>query len=420
MGLTVEPVLPSGPAAQGDGTTTTAPSPQAAAQLFRSIRAGRSWLRAHGTAAIAPNAGALVPMNSGGRGWPLFMIPGAPGSILQLGPLAVEMPARMPVYAIKPRGFDGVDMPCETIRDMADHGIAAIRGVRPAGPYLLLGYSAGGLVALEMAHLLTAAGHAVPLVVLIDTYPGRRFWPLGCHVEVLGRHALRALWALRRYSLAGAWRETRRRLGTLANYLAASGVAGLPTPPVVAEGTSAASRRVHLATYIAGEAYRPARYDGRVMLLQPDQVFDLVPRSPVRLWRRFLGNSDVRRVSGTTHLGMVEDGAVATAAAIRECLTRAGFTFNTIRDATMSVKATIVAEFERVAGEQGKTLLALDDGTMLLDSGLDSLCFAIVVARLEDGFGFDPFQTASDDKFPVTFGDFVRLYETAVREQSAG
>jgi len=157
-----------------------------------------------------------------------------------------------------------------------------------------------------------------------------------------------------------------------------------------------------------------------VMFIHPDALPDLYPRSPVRLWRRFLSNVDVRRVPGTTHLGMVEDGAVATAAAIRECLTRAGFVFNTIRDATMSVKDTIVAEFERVAGEQGKTLVVFDDRTMLLDTGLDSLCFAIIVARLEDGFGFDPFQTAGDDKFPVTFGDFVRLYETAVREHSAG
>jgi acyl carrier protein len=91
-----------------------------------------------------------------------------------------------------------------------------------------------------------------------------------------------------------------------------------------------------------------------------------------------------------------------------------------IRDLTMSVKGTIVAEFERVAGEQGKILASLDDGTVLLETGLDSLCFAVIVARLEDGFGFDPFWTTSDEKFPVTFGDFVRFYEAAAREHNAG
>jgi acyl carrier protein len=79
----------------------------------------------------------------------------------------------------------------------------------------------------------------------------------------------------------------------------------------------------------------------------------------------------------------------------------------------MSVKSTIVSVFEQVSCEQGKTLTALLDDTMLLESGLDSLCFAIIVARLEDALGVDPFQTATDEKFPVTFGNFVKFYENA-------
>jgi len=46
-----------------------------------------------------------------------------------------------------------------------------------------------------------------------------------------------------------------------------------------------------------------------------------------------------------------------------------------------------------------------------LESGLDSLSFALIVARLEDSLGFDPFDTDEEMKFPVTFGDFVKLYE---------
>ena len=77
----------------------------------------------------------------------------------------------------------------------------------------------------------------------------------------------------------------------------------------------------------------------------------------------------------------------------------------------MNVKEAVIAEFEQVSQEQAKPLVELRDETMLLDSGLDSLCFAIVVARLEDRFGVDPFQVAEDDHFPVTFGQFVKLYE---------
>lgn len=79
----------------------------------------------------------------------------------------------------------------------------------------------------------------------------------------------------------------------------------------------------------------------------------------------------------------------------------------------MSMRSTILSQFEEVASEQGKTLAPLTDATLLLDSGLDSLCFAIIVARLEDDLGLDPFQSAPEDKFPVTFGDFIKLYEGA-------
>jgi aryl carrier-like protein len=81
----------------------------------------------------------------------------------------------------------------------------------------------------------------------------------------------------------------------------------------------------------------------------------------------------------------------------------------------MSIKATILAQIEQVAKEQNRKLAALDDGTELLATGLDSLCFAILVARLEDVLGVDPFSNADGTSFPVTLGDFVRFYEDAVR-----
>jgi acyl carrier protein len=77
----------------------------------------------------------------------------------------------------------------------------------------------------------------------------------------------------------------------------------------------------------------------------------------------------------------------------------------------MSVRSTVVSQFEQVAVEQHRTLARLSDELRLLDSGLDSLSFALIVARLEDALGFDPFDVDEDVKFPVTFGDFVRLYD---------
>jgi len=67
--------------------------------------------------------------------------------------------------------------------------------------------------------------------------------------------------------------------------------------------------------------------------------------------------------------------------------------------------------FQQVAGEQGRTLLPLTDEVPLLQSGLDSLSFALVVARLEDTLGYDPFSSAEAVQLPVSFGELVRLYE---------
>jgi acyl carrier protein len=81
----------------------------------------------------------------------------------------------------------------------------------------------------------------------------------------------------------------------------------------------------------------------------------------------------------------------------------------------MTTKTTIASEMKKVADEQQKKLAPLNDTLILLDSGLDSLCFAILVARLEDSLGCDPFSTSEDVGFPVTFGDFVKAYENAAR-----
>jgi acyl carrier protein len=79
----------------------------------------------------------------------------------------------------------------------------------------------------------------------------------------------------------------------------------------------------------------------------------------------------------------------------------------------MPVKDIIVRVFEQVAAEQHRKLAKLSDDLKLLDSGLDSLSFALVAMRLEDSLGYDPFEDATIVKFPVTFGEFVRLYENA-------
>ena len=77
----------------------------------------------------------------------------------------------------------------------------------------------------------------------------------------------------------------------------------------------------------------------------------------------------------------------------------------------VSIRTTINALIAEIAAEQQVKVAPLTDDLVLLDSGLDSLCFAILVARLEDKLGVDPFTAAEDAYFPETFGDFIQAYE---------
>jgi acyl carrier protein len=81
----------------------------------------------------------------------------------------------------------------------------------------------------------------------------------------------------------------------------------------------------------------------------------------------------------------------------------------------MDIRTEVIVQFKQVAEEQDKELAALTDDLALIDCGLDSLCFAVVVARLENSLGVDPFSTDEDVRFPVTFGDFIGFYENAAQ-----
>lgn len=79
----------------------------------------------------------------------------------------------------------------------------------------------------------------------------------------------------------------------------------------------------------------------------------------------------------------------------------------------MDIRACVLTQIADVAAEQNKPIGPLTNDLPLFDSGLDSLCLAIIVARLEEQLGLDPFNSDADFEFPLTVGDLVALYEGA-------
>ena len=121
--------------------------------------------------AARPRYRHLVPMHPGDgvSETPFFLVAGMFGNVLNLRHLAHQIGSDRPFYGVQARGLYGDDVPHETFEEMAADYLAEVRSVQPHGPYLLGGFSGGGIAALEMAQQLHAAGEEVALLVMLDT-----------------------------------------------------------------------------------------------------------------------------------------------------------------------------------------------------------------------------------------------------------
>ena len=124
-------------------------------------------------AAAGHAAACLVPLQAGDRQRlrPLFLVHPVGGHVFFYERLARRLGGDRPVYGLRARGLEPNEEPQARLEEMAAAYLAELRAVEPAGPYLLGGSSLGGMVALEMAEQLRAAGEEVALLALLDT-PG--------------------------------------------------------------------------------------------------------------------------------------------------------------------------------------------------------------------------------------------------------
>jgi thioesterase domain-containing protein len=147
----------------------------------------------------------LIPLHTEGSRVPLVGIHGGRGGVLFYRKLWKRLGPDQPMYLMQPVGIDGVTEPLDTVPAMAERYVSELRDVQPSGPYQLIGFCFGGVVALEMAGILEAAGEEVSLVAVIDgglpVAPGQ------------ARSALsRAVGVYRRRGAKGALRTAQARV----------------------------------------------------------------------------------------------------------------------------------------------------------------------------------------------------------------
>jgi acyl-coenzyme A synthetase/AMP-(fatty) acid ligase/thioesterase domain-containing protein/acyl carrier protein len=218
---------------------------------------------------VLPRSDGHTPdVRSGGP--PLFIAYPQGGHGLRYRPLADALGGECLLHVLESPWWDGRPTTVRTVEQLAAHHVTEIRDIQPSGPYLVGGYSSGGLIALEIARQLVAAGHQIALLVMIDTYAGvhpseasnPRNWVIQRSVSKFGRvrdrvwlWLLTALWwaaQMVKHLLVPArrlrWRCDHRFLGAVPERRRAP--------------------YVHQLVRTALTRYRPLPYDGRIVLFR--------------------------------------------------------------------------------------------------------------------------------------------------------
>ncbi|WP_425343124.1 amino acid adenylation domain-containing protein [Nocardia cyriacigeorgica] len=113
----------------------------------------------------------LLPLRAGGEAEPLFCVHPMYGLAWSYAGLAGHMPDEVPLYGLQSPALSGEGELPETLAELARRYLSEIRTVQPHGPYRLLGWSLGGVLAHAIATELQAAGEQVSLLAMLDSHP---------------------------------------------------------------------------------------------------------------------------------------------------------------------------------------------------------------------------------------------------------
>lgn len=224
----------------------------------------------------------IVPLKTGVDS-SVFIAPGLGGGPAEFFQLVKHIRTARAIYGLQPRGLDGFEEPARQIYEMAESYLQAIQQVQPSGPYVLFGYSLGGLVAFEMAQRLSSEGRAIELLVMLDSYPHIRYLPPAQRVR------LRAQRLKRRVTSKISGHSPNGRARTL--------------NPLQASAFAPGMDGVKECAFSALEGYQPRFYAGKIRFVRAETVSDF-PADPAEVWGPLVSRLEVETVPGD-HLGML-------------------------------------------------------------------------------------------------------------------
>jgi enterobactin synthetase component F len=251
----------------------------------------------------------VLPLRRAGARPPLFCLHPAGGIGWCYAGLTRLLDPEQPVIALQARGLAAAEPLPATMDALVADAVARIRETHPDGPYRLLGWSVGGVIAQAAAAELEAAGHEVDLLALVDAYPSDQWRDLAAPTESDALVALLNIAGHDPADLAGA-PLTRERV---VEALRADGSALASLSPRALSAMVAVV--VNNATLMRTHVHRPFGGDAVVFTAA-------APRSETWLdvdgWGPYVrGGLDVHPLP-TTHVGMLRPGAVERIADVLE------------------------------------------------------------------------------------------------------
>ncbi|MCC7360163.1 MAG: hypothetical protein IT317_11830 [Anaerolineales bacterium] len=275
-------------------------------------------------------AGLLVPLQTGGARPPFFCVHDLGGSVGRFQRLAALLGPDQPFYALRGRGREGRTPPDDDLPRMAADYLAAVRQVRPHGPYYLGGYCLGGMIAFEMGRLLRAAGEVVAPIMIFEGYappstmPPYPFWH-PYHWPAMLRNL--PGWVADHVSLGPRYTWDRFRMVTLQLARQRLQRLGLARPPAAPDLVRGAERLpdhhqlIVLAHLRAVRVYKPPPSDLAVTLFAIRRQSMLRDPDHRRGWHRLaLRGLTLRRIAGSHHNALEDQHVPSLAAALRLAL----------------------------------------------------------------------------------------------------
>jgi acetoacetyl-CoA synthetase len=248
-----------------------------------------------------PRFSPFVPLKAGGEKPPILIVPGM-GGRATFSELARHIRTGRPIYGIQAKGIDGIEEPLEHVEDMADFYLDALNKLEPKSSCILIGYSFGGLVALEMAQRLSKAGKHVALLVLMDTYPDPRYLPPGQRLWLTAKRTEGHLSNLKHIHIRTPFEYLVRgpeRRGRVVDPHSP----GTPPPQPSRLSFAQTTLRVKKSDLVALERYRPRFYRGKIRFVRPE-ANSYLPADPTAVWKKLATEFELETVPGD-HLGMI-------------------------------------------------------------------------------------------------------------------